>query len=337
MTTVEPRSSNESRLAQLAASGCFSRAVAVAARLGLADLAADTPRSPAYLAEHTGTDTGTLTLLLRTLALQGVFTETESGAFLLGDGFGQLRAGHPYSLRNFVILTAETYDDAFGALLHTVRSGKSGFREVFGTSFYDHLAENPDTERVFDEAMAELARPVADALVTVHDFSQVRTVVDVGGGAGALLSALLGVHPHLSGVCVDRPSVCDRARDTPRDPRLAGRLSFHASDIFREVPPGGDRYLIKNVLHDWSFESCLALLGAVRTAMTGTDARLLIVEPFFEAATDAPHALFQMVVCEDGTRGLAEADFHRLLTAARFTVRSVTRMSGGHNVFECAL
>lgn len=337
MTTVESPNTNESRLAQLAAGGCFSRSLAVAARLGLADLTADTAVSPARLAERVGVDEHALSLLLRTLSLQGVYEPNERGEYQLGEDFAQLRSDHPYSIRHLTILIAEVYDDALGALSHTVRTGRSGFRELFGASFYEHLAGNPDSERVFDEAMAELARPVAAELAHRHDFSSVRTVVDVGGGSGAMLAALLSACPHLRGVCLDRPSVCERAERGP----LAGQLTFRPTDIFDEIPAGGDRYLIKNVLHDWSFASCRTLLTNVRDAMlrtraTGGDPTLLVVEPFLDGVADAPHTLFQLVVCEDGTRGLSPENFQRLLEITGLTMRSLTQLASGHNVFECA-
>lgn len=341
MTTVESPNTNDSRLAYLAAGGCFSRSLAVAARLGLADLTADTAVSPARLAERVGVDEHALSLLLRTLSLQGVFELNTRGEYQLGEDFAQLRSDHPYSLRYLTILIAEVYDDALGALSQTVRTGQSGFRELFGASFYGHLAAHPDTEWVFDEAMAELARPVAAELAQRHDFSSVRTVVDVGGGSGAMLAALLSACPHLHGVCLDRPSVCERAERAPLATALRGQLSFQPTDIFREIPVGGDRYLIKNVLHDWSFESCQTLLTNVRDAMlrtrsAGGDPTLLVVEPFLDGVADAPHALFQLVVCEDGTRGLSREDFERLLEITGLTVRSLTQLASGHNVFECA-
>nr|WP_175429252.1 methyltransferase [Lysobacter enzymogenes] len=122
------------------------------------------------------------------------------------------------------------------------------------------------------------------------------------------------------------------------------RLEFRAADVFSEIPAGGDLYLVKNVLYDWSFDSGLKLLAAARAAMAQTAAaepgraapRLLVVEPLFERDSDAPRALFQKVICEDGTRGLDEAQLRRLIEAARLRVLGVERLETGHSVFECA-
>ncbi|MGO1068922.1 methyltransferase [Lysobacter sp. CA199] len=339
---------DEGRLVRIAASGGFPRALAVAARLGLADLTATQARSPAELAAHTGTDPEALALLLRTLALIEVFNVDADGHFRLGEDFAQLRSDHSQSLRNFCILLAETYDDAFGGLLTTVRTGKSGFQSMFGASLYEYLAGHPEAEAIFDNAMAELARPDAAALAEHYDFAEVASVVDIGGGGGAFLRGILAAHPHLRGICLDRPSVCARAQAAQRadaGDELADRLTFQPADIFREIPEGGDRYLVKNVLYDWSFDNCLRLLVAARTAMLATidarasgpeSSRLLIVEPLFERESDAARALFQMVICEDGTRGFNEAHLRKLTEAAGLKVLSVERLPGGHTVFECA-
>ncbi|MDT0322022.1 methyltransferase [Streptomyces millisiae] len=319
----------------LAAGGTIARALAVAARLGIADRLAAGPLPAGELAKRTESHPEALDMLLGTLVLAGVLGREADGAYRLTEDSEVLRSDHPDSLRNTVMLIAETYDDAFRALSTTVRTGESAFPEVFGRPLYEHLAASPEEERVFDASMAELCRPVADQLASLYDFSGVRTVVDVGGGDGTMLGRVLDAHPTLRGVCVDRPSVCERAR---RGPHPAGdRISFEPADIFTEIPAGADRYLIKNVLHDWPMERQVRALTVIRRAMAGNAAaRLLVVEPMLEAELAAPHVLAQMVICESGTRGIAEADMRRLLAAAGFTPLSVLPLTGGHQLFECA-
>ncbi|WP_329570614.1 methyltransferase [Kitasatospora sp. NBC_01266] len=317
---------------RLAAGGCFARALAAAARLDLAGVLAGGFLSHGELADRTGSHPEVLLRLLQTLALAGVLERDEHGRFGLAASCAALRGDHPRSVRNLCILLAETYDDAFAALPETVRTGESGFRQVFGSSLYEHLEREPEAGRVFDAAMAELARPVAAELADRHDFSAVCRVIDVGGGDGTLLAGLLARHPQLEGICVDRPSVCQRAVSP------LARLLFHPADIFAAVPAGGDRYLLKNVLHDWPPEDCLRLLTAVRTAMRGGDraARLLVLEPMIEAESDGPHALFQLVLCETGTRGFTEPELRKLLDRAGFEVLARDQLPSGHHLLECA-
>lgn len=338
---------NQMEIARLAAAGCFSRALGTAARLGIADIMDGGHLPHHVLAERTGSDPDVVLRLMQVLALAGVVERDEDGAFAMTEPFVALRSDHPQSLRNFCVLMAETYDDAFGALTHTVRTGESGFRQVFGVPLYEYLEAEPETGRIFDGAMAELARPVVAALVRRHDFSTVHQVVDVGGGDGTTLAGILAGHQHLAGVCVDRPSVCARAGDTSRacaDHRIGERITFHPTDIFEEVPEGGDRYLLKNVLHDWSPEMCERLLTTIGRAMRRTaeardpglaPPRLLVVEPLLDQESDAAHVLFQMVMCGKDTGGFGESDVRRLLRRSGFEPVLVERLSGEHHLFEC--
>ncbi|WP_320777937.1 methyltransferase [Streptomyces sp. CRN 30] len=337
------------QVARLAASGCFSRALAVAARLGLADLMDGGHVPYRNLAARTGADPDVLLRLLQVLAAGGVVERDGDGAFALAEAFAALRSDHPRSLRNLCILMAETYDDAFGALAHTVRTGESGFERVFGAPLYAYLERVPETGRIFDGAMSELARPVAAALAERHDFSAARTVVDVGGGDGTTLAGILDAHPHLTGVCVDRASVCARAGEALRASAgdgIARRVTFRPADIFEEVPDGGDRYLLKNVLHDWSPEDCVRILTAVGRAMHRTaearepgrpEPRLLVLEPLLDQESDGAHVLFQMVMCGKDTGGYGEQELRLLLRRSGLTPVLVERIFGEHRLFECVL
>ncbi len=345
---VEQAPTDQSHIMRLASSGGMARALAVAARLGLADHVSQGRLSYKELSARTGCDPDALLRLLLTLTLCGVCDRDANDAFGVTEQYASLRTDHPRSLRNFCVLMAETYDDAFRALETTVRTGDPGFREVFGSSLYEYLEGDPESGRIFDSAMAELARPVAAALTERYDLHGVTEVVDLGGGDGTMLTALLADHPGLTGVCADRHSVCERAAARARaggEASPAGRIRFQPTDIFTEAPVGGDLYLLKNVLHDWSPEDCLRILTAAHRAMRRTAEgrdpalplpRLLVLEPMFETDSDAAHALFQMVICETGTRGFGQAEMRALLDAAEFTVLSADRLpTTGHHLFEC--
>ncbi|MER7013156.1 methyltransferase [Saccharopolyspora sp. NPDC000359] len=330
---------------KLAVSGWFARSAAVAARLGIPDLLAGEHLSSDEIAERTGTRPEVVRRLMQVLTVPGVVLRDDNGDFTLNEAFAQLRSDHPQTLRHFFILSAETYDDAWGGLLHTVRTGESGFEQVFGLPLYEYLEKDADTADLFDRAMVDLARPVAAELVRHHDFTGLDRVVDVGGGAGAMLKGILGAQRELRGVVADRASVCERGAAEladSGDADLAERLSFEPSDFFASVPVGGDRYLLKNVLHDWTVENRVRILSTVadamrRTAESGGQPRLLVIEPLVESDQDGWRALFQMLICDEGMDGLDEDGMRQVLGTAGFDVVSTVRLATGHTVLDCAV
>ncbi|GAA2710173.1 MULTISPECIES: methyltransferase [Streptomyces] len=326
---------------KLAVSGWFARALAVAARLEIADILDGGSMSSQELAERTGSDPEVLHRLLQMLTVPGVL-ERDGEKFKLTEAYAPLRADHPFTQRHFAILAAELYDDAFAGLMHTVKTGKSGFQEVFGQSLYAYLENNPETAELFDKGMVDLATPVAHCLVEQHDFGGVKTVVDVGGGSGGLLPGILAAHPGIHGTVADRASVCARGREglgRVTDEGVLERITFAPSDFFTEVPAGADRYLLKNVLHDWTYDNCVRILRTVATAMatSAEGARLLVVEPLVEHDIDGWRAMFQAVACDEGTLGLDEPGMRRALEEAGFTVESVAQLPTGHKVLASAL
>ncbi|WP_329110183.1 methyltransferase [Micromonospora sp. NBC_01699] len=326
---------------QLAISGWFARALAVAARLEIADILDGGSMTAAEIAKRTETDPQVLYRLLQMLTVPGV-VERVGDEFRLSDAYAPLRADHPFTQRHFAIVAAELYDDAFAGLMHTVKTGRSGFKEVFGESLYEYLETHPEAADLFDKGMVDLAGPVGACLVAQHDFTGVATVVDVGGGSGGLLTGLLTANPDLRGIVADRASVCARgpaALARVADRAVIDRISFTPSDFFVEVPAAADRYVLKNVLHDWTYDNCVRILRTVATAMADgpAGARLLVVEPLVENDIDGWRAMFQAVACDEGTLGLDEPGMRRALAEAGLTVESVTPLPTGHKVLESSL
>ncbi|MFR9729794.1 methyltransferase [Saccharopolyspora sp. MS10] len=328
---------------KLAISGWFARAMAAAARLGIADQLADGPLSTAELARRLDLDPGVLHRLLQMLTVPGVVERQPDGSFRLADAYDALRSDHPYTQRHFAMLAAGFYTDAFAGLEHTARTGESGFREVFGASLYEHLNARPELSELFDQGMVDLARPVAAELAERYDFTGVRTLVDVGGGSGGLLPGLLAARPELRGVVADRAEVCERGREVLSAiaaPDVLGRISFQPADFFAEVPAGGDRYVLKNVLHDWTYDNCVRILRVVGEAMRRTERtrpRLLVLEPLVETDLDGWRAMFQAIACDEGALGLDEEAMRGALAEAGFEVDEVARLATGHKLLDCAL
>ena len=325
--------------------------VGTAAELGVADALADGPATVPELAKAVDADADSLGSVLQALTALGVFTRDEEGRYANSPLSEQLRSDHPESVRNLATLLCGLYGHAAtGGLTEAVRTGKSVMPCAFGVPLYEYLDRNPETARIFDRAMQDWARPIGTVLAEHVPFGNVRTVVDVGGGNGTLLKAVLTAHPHLRGVCVDRPDTCRRAEAelaASGEPDLVRRLSYQPADILREVPAGGDLYIIKNVLHDWSSESGVQILRNIRRAMdgaagaNGTPAedgpKLLVIDPLVEHDSGAAFRnVIKMVVGEARASERSEADMRREAAEAGFQVLSVTPCPADLSITACA-
>ena len=298
-----------------------SRAIHVAAILGIADHLADRPRHYVELAEATRTHADSLRRVLRLLASAGVLTEAKNERFALTPIGACLRSGVPGSMRPAVLLFGGITQHAWGDLLHSVKTGEPGFRHVFGMDSFDYLARHPDEAANFDEAMAGFTKHIATAVVAAYDFSPFRRIVDVGGGNGTLLAGILKAIPTSTGVLFDLPQVAERASAPIRELGLDDRCEIVGGDFFEAVPSGGDAYLLKHVIHDWNDERAAAILTNVRVAM-GAGAKLLLIEGVYPPRIDdsdesrsAAANDVNMLVCTGG-RQRSEAEFRTLFEAA---------------------
>src|SRR4051794_12331968 len=189
-----------------------SHALSAAAALGISDLLADGPRTAAQLADASGAHAPTLLRLLRALATVGVYERQDDGRFALTELGGTLRSDVPGSVAGWAQLVGRpSYVAAWGALEDSVRTGENAFSRVHGTSVWQYRAARPEEQAVFDRAMTSLSAPVTDAVARAYDFARFGTVVDVGGGRGHLLAAILARHPGVRGVLFDQPEAVAEA------------------------------------------------------------------------------------------------------------------------------
>ncbi|MFC6887061.1 MULTISPECIES: methyltransferase [Actinomadura] len=320
-------------LAEMVRGNQLQQAVYVAARLGVADRLADGPRSAERLAADVGAHAPALYRLLRLLAGHGVFREDAGRRFALTPVSELLREG-PRSVLPFALWSGGVGYQAFGGLEHSVRTGEPAFEKIFGSEFFDYLDDHPESGEVFDAMMARHTGPIARA-VAEFDFSGVETVVDVGGGRGDLLTAVLRRHPRLRGVLVDRPRVLDAARRALDASGVADRCEAVSADILREVPPG-DAYILKSVLHGLSDEDAAGVLAACRRAMR-PDGVLLIVEFLVTSGGEPSPAklmdLLMLVGCHGRER--TEEEFADLLAASGLRLAGVSAARHGYGLLEC--
>jgi hypothetical protein len=313
-----------------------AQAIAVAARLGVADLLGDGSRPVGELAAATGADPDALYRLLRALASVGVFREEAGRRFALTPMGDCLRADVRDSLAAWVAYRGQPHIwRAWMELEHSVRTGEAAFPRVHGVDLWDYQARHPAAGAVFDRAMADLARGATAALLDACDFGRFAAVVDVGGGRGALLAAVLGRHPHLRGVLLDRPEVVAEAGPTLAAAGVAGRCRVVAGSFFEAVPAGGDAYVLRSILHDWDDGRAAAILRVVRRAMADAGT-LLIVERELGPPNAAPDGKFSdlnMLVALGG-RERTRDEWSALLAAAGFRLTGVTPTAGPWSVVE---
>ena len=256
----------------------ISRAVYVAAKLGISDLLADGPRPSAELAQLTKAHAPSLYRVLRLLAALNVLREQPSGQFALTPLGERLRTGVPGSLRNWALLTDQLGGlRPFDRIFDTVMSGEAGLKLAYDDKWIDFLAKHPAAAVNFQAAMSERTAAFASSVAATYDFSRMRRIVDVGGGRGTLLAAVLAARTHLHGVVFDLPEGVADAAETLRAAGVADRCAIDSGDFFVAVPAGGDGYLLANVLHDWDDDRSVAILRNCRRAMHA-DGKVLIVE-----------------------------------------------------------
>jgi SAM-dependent methyltransferase len=254
-----------------------SRAVYLAAELGLADLLSAGPRSAADLAQAAQADEAALYRVLRLLAALGVLTEPEPRSFgltMLGD---RLRSEVPASMRSWAMLADTIGFDSYMPIIDAVRTGKTGTELAYGTTTMERVRGDAERAARFDAAMSERTAAFAPSLAATYDFSAMRVIADIGGGQGTLLAAILRRHQHLRGILFDVPDAARRAERVVRDAGLADRCEIVGGDFFAGVPEGADGYVLANVLHDWEDRSSVQILQACRRAMN-PGGRVLIVE-----------------------------------------------------------
>lgn len=307
-------------------SGFWSaRAVYIAAKLGLADLVQDGPKSAAELAALTGTHAPSLYRVLRALASIGWFEEDVGGRFGPTALTSGLQTGVPGSLRSLAMTElGEEHYPAWGDLLFSVKTGELAFNQVFGMANWEFWASHPENAQIFNQAMSEVTAVLEPAVLEACDLSGFNRIVDVGGGRGTLMASILRAYPNARGVVLDLAHVIEQGRQHLRDQGLGARCELVPGDFFKSVPEGGDAYILKWVIHDWDDARSIAILKNCHRAMS-LSGKLFVVEavippgnePFFHKFMD-----LNMLVMTGG-RERSEAEYRALFEAAGFRLNRV--------------
>ncbi len=313
-----------------------SQAIHVAAALGIADLLANGPRTSDDLASATGTHPATLYRLLRALASVDVFQEEEECRFSLTPLGDCLRSDAPESVSGWADFIGEPYHwQAWGDLEHSVRTGENAFRHIHGMDPWTYRSHHPELGAGFDRAMTSTARQQVASLLEAYDFGRFRTVVDVGGGNGAFLAAILSRNPDMQGILFDQPHVVAGAGPLLVQVGVADRCEIVGGSFFDTIPEGGDAYVLKSILHDWDDEQAIAILRTCRKTITD-GASMLLVERELGAPNESPDSKFSdlNMLTGPGGRERSTGEFASLFETAGFRFVGYTPTAVGPGVFE---
>ena len=304
----------EARLWNLIRGALGTKALGIAADLGVADAVADGPRSVAELSEESGADYDTLHRILRALASDGVFAEDEPGVFRNTEASELLRSDNPDRWPEFAHLFSEVFYPAMASL--DVRQSDVPFARAYGTDIWSWFATKPEERSTFDRAMEGGQAERADRLAAL-DWREDETVVDIGGGTGRLLCDLLERRPELRGIVFDLP-------EADRDETIGGdRIAFVSGSFFEHVPEG-DTYVLSKILHDWDDEPAAAILRTIRTAARD-EARLLVLDSVVPPGNEPAGVKWLdilMLVLQHG-RERTESDWRALLDGAGFGIEQI--------------
>lgn len=315
--------------------------VVAACRLGLPDLLASGPATSVDLAARTGMNPDAMHRFLRGLVAWGFLAHRDDGTYAstpVSDAFRSDGAG----MRNMALMLNEEAYATWAELGYSLRTGLPAFDHVHGRSRWEHLAEHPEEAARFNAAMVETSVRVAREVVAAYDFADVNTVVDVGGGNGALLAGVLAAHPRLRGVLFDLPAGLAGARATMEAAGVDGRVALVEGSFLEAVPPGGDVYLLKSIVHDWDDERATTILTRCREAMSAAS-RVLIVERFMPERVSDPDRelgtvmsdLHMMVLL--GGRERTTSEYEALLAAAGLRLTQEIALASDFYMLEAVI
>jgi hypothetical protein len=313
------------QLTRILISAALSRAVCSIAELGVADhIQTGQPQAVEHLAAATKTHEPSLYRILRFMASHGVFQESGNRQFDHTPLSAALRSDAPGSYR----AAAQMFHHLFAAwdgLDHSIQTGEPGFNKVYGAPVFDYIPTHPELGPIFDAGMTSLNFYETPAMLDACDFTGISVLADIGGGNGSLISAVLARYPNMKGILFDLGHVVGRAKENLNAAGLAGRCAVIEGNFFQGMPVGADAYLFRHIIHDWTDEQCIQILGHCRKVIPA-NGRLLIADCVVPAG-NAPSLSKEFditMLTYPGGGERAEPQFRSLLKASGFELKSIT-------------
>jgi O-methyltransferase domain/Dimerisation domain len=314
-----------------------ARCVYVAAKLGIADLIKDEPRTADELATATGTHGPSLFRVLRALASVGVITQDNDNRFGATPLSQTLCTGVPGSIRAFAMTElGEEHYPAWGELLYSVRTGGIAFDKAFGEPVWEFFAKNAENAQIFNDAMSAMTAMANEAVHSVYQFAGIGTIIDVGGGHGGLITSILKKNAGMRGILFDSPQVIEGAKPAMQESSGVGdRCQLVAGDFFKSVPEGSDAIVMKWIIHDWNDEQSVAIMKNCHRALPA-NGKLILIEAVVPATSEPHFSKFidlNMLVITGG-RERTEEEFRKLYEASGFRLTRIVPTESPFSVIE---
>lgn len=331
MTTIPP----QAQLGQMITGYWTSQAIYAAAKFGIADLLAEGPKSVEELANATGTKPELLFRLLRALASAGIFAEEGEKQFRMTPLAEPLRSDVEGSQRSLALMMGEAQYQAWGNLADTLQTGDNAYEKVHGKPIFDHLAEQPDKARIFDDAMTGIHGREAGAVLDAYDFSGINVLADIGGGAGRNLIAILQKYPAMKGILFDLPHVIERARPNVEAAGVSDRCQLVSGDFFKAIPEDADAHLMRHIIHDWDDAKSLTILKNCHAALS-SGKKMLVIESVIPPGNNPFMAKFLdlTMMLIPGGKERTEKEYRELYEDAGFDLTQIVPTSMEVSVVE---
>jgi hypothetical protein len=326
---------------QIAEGFLLSSCLHVPAKLKIADLVADGPRQVETLASATGSNADALYRVLRALVSIGVFSELQPRTIALSPAAELLRSDVPGSIRDLALWASNPFlIHVTSDLLYSVETGKPAIEHLYGKPAFECFASMPEFSHAFNQGMTAISADLAPAVLGAYDFSSVGTLMDVAGGHGYFLCEALKRHPQMKGILLDLPNVVEGAKCALCDMRLEDRCQPVAGSFFEHIPGGADAYFMQHILHDWSDELALKILGNARQALAGCpNGRLIIVDMVLpEDSKPHPGKLLDLLMLMfPGGRERTESEWRDLLARGSFRITRIVPTKAPDSVIEAVI
>ncbi len=335
-STDQPTPAQAEALQELILAAWMSQAITAIADLRVADALSGGPLPLDELADKVGANPDALRRLLRVLISRGIFLRRDDDRYELNPMAQLLRSDAPVSMAAMArFIGAQQHREHWSLLTQAIRSGDAAVPALRGKEFFDYLGDEPEFGQIFNDAMTSLSGATIGPVIDAYDFTPYRTIVDVAGGHGRLLAAVLGSAPDARGVLYDLPEVIAGAGSLLREAGVAERAQLAEGSFFDKVPAGGDAYLLKNIIHDWDDEPSVQILRNVRSA-AATGAALLLIEavvPDDDSESAAKLTDMEMLLINNGRERTA-GEYRRLLDEAGFRLSRVVDTNSRFNIIE---